>query len=99
MLGFSGEHTDSVVSGNTVTSGLNLMSVGLMIGHHPWNASANVGDAGEVSGNTISGAVDVDRGNCRRTDHRQYPVESSGDCSDQGFHLHCNGHIEGLPVF
>lgn len=51
-VGFSG----SVVSDNVITSGYNLMGMGMSIGFHMWENTPGA-DAAEIRYNTISGAV------------------------------------------
>lgn len=46
----------SSIHDNSVTSGLNLLSFGIIVGHHPWG-TGTVGDVGEVSYNSATGAV------------------------------------------
>jgi hypothetical protein len=55
----SGNHAGSVISGNTIQSGFNLLSIGLLVGSHPWstNPAFDVQHAGDVVGNSMSGAV------------------------------------------
>jgi hypothetical protein len=55
--GGNGAHNGSTFIGNTVSSGLNLLSFGIVVGPHPWNASENLTDAGAVQSNSISGGV------------------------------------------
>ncbi len=67
MVGFSGDHSGSIVRNNTVESAPNLISIGLMVGQHPWNTSwtnppapptpSMLSNTGHVIDNTISGAV------------------------------------------
>ncbi|MEX1184678.1 MAG: right-handed parallel beta-helix repeat-containing protein, partial [Vicinamibacterales bacterium] len=42
---------------NTIISGYNLLSFGIMIGNHPWNADSFIEDVGEVRYNTVAGSV------------------------------------------
>jgi hypothetical protein len=58
MLGFDGDHSGSVVSNNTVISNrVNLLGFGILVGHHPWTTSMNIGDAGTVQNNHSSGSA------------------------------------------
>lgn len=61
-VGDPGAESESSLAGslfhdNQVTSGYNLMTFGLMVGNHPWNANSLMTDVGEVSYNTVSGAM------------------------------------------
>lgn len=47
----------SVTRDNTVGAGYNLLSFGLMVGNHPWNAASTMSNVGEVSNNSIQGAM------------------------------------------
>jgi hypothetical protein len=44
----NGDHTGSQYHGNTVTSGLNLLSIGFLVGSHPWNHTLPVVNAGAI---------------------------------------------------
>jgi len=57
--GFNGNHSTASYHDNTITSSLNKLSFGLMVGQHAWTmeASMQVTDAGSVYSNSISGAV------------------------------------------
>jgi hypothetical protein len=56
-----GDHTGSTFLRNVISSGVNLLSFGVVVGLHPWDTThdlTNVGEVGRSSnGNTISGAV------------------------------------------
>ncbi|HYE88880.1 MAG TPA: Ig-like domain-containing protein [Vicinamibacterales bacterium] len=54
-----GNHNGSVFSGNSVSSGLNLLSIGILIGAHPWDTNPiyDVSNAGLVTNNSSSGSV------------------------------------------
>ena len=56
MIGFDGSHETSVVSGNSVVSGMDQLSIGLMVGHDPWKDVPSF-HAGTISGNVVDGAV------------------------------------------
>lgn len=55
----NGNHSGSTISGNTIHSGYNLLSIGLLIGTHPWSTDPyfDVQNSGNVVGNAIDGAV------------------------------------------
>jgi hypothetical protein len=65
QYGFAGlgvGHQDASLSGatisdNTIESGYNLLSIGLALGHHPWNGGYHTWDIGNVVFNSVSGAV------------------------------------------
>ena len=48
---------DSQFKDNEVTAAEDLLSMGFVVGGHPWDDSLDGGNAGEVTYNTISGAV------------------------------------------
>jgi hypothetical protein len=56
MLGFPGDRSNIEISGNSISSGLDLLSIGLMVGHDPWKDVAPF-SAGLVANNTVRGAV------------------------------------------
>jgi hypothetical protein len=47
----------SVTKDNTVFANENQLGFGLMVGNHPWGTSGTVSDVGEVSYNSIEGAM------------------------------------------
>lgn len=55
----AGNHAGSVYRRNTVTSGLNRLAFGIVVGNEPWYPAASgfVVDAGTVELNSVSGAV------------------------------------------
>jgi hypothetical protein len=53
----AGDHSGITYSGNTVTSTLDQLAFGIMVGHHPWTSQLNILNVGSVQGNTASGAV------------------------------------------
>jgi hypothetical protein len=54
----NGYHSGSTFQNNTITSAVaDRLSMGLLVGSHPWNSSVWVHDAGNVVNNTIRGAV------------------------------------------
>jgi hypothetical protein len=60
-IGDSGEDSSVSLAGSLihhkmVYSGSNLLSFGILVGHHPWN-SGTISDVGEVSHNSSTGAV------------------------------------------
>lgn len=56
--GGEGNHAGSTYGPtNTVTSGFNRLTYGLMIGSHPWDIEIPVPHAGRVLGNSADGAV------------------------------------------
>jgi hypothetical protein len=57
MVGFGGDHTGSTYSGNTISSGLDKLQIGVMVGHHPWDKNAWASNGGSVTSNSASGAV------------------------------------------
>jgi hypothetical protein len=53
-----GDHTGSTFLRNIISSGLNLLSFGILVGNHPWNVNEDlVNSAGSTEGNRVSGAV------------------------------------------
>jgi len=60
-FGADANHAGSIYRNNTIVSAPNQMAFGLMVGDEPWwnawNPSMSVTNAGEIYGNTISGAV------------------------------------------
>lgn len=56
-LDSSASLSGSSVHDNEVTAGYNLLTFGLLVGHHPWDANKWMTDVGEVSYNSISGAM------------------------------------------
>jgi hypothetical protein len=60
MSGFGGNHFGMIIRSNTVTSALNKLSFGVMVGHHPWDDGLQGftnQDFGEVGSNTTTGSV------------------------------------------
>jgi hypothetical protein len=57
FAGGDGNHGGSTWSGNGISSGLNKLAFGIMVGHHPWDVTLNLTSAGSVTSNTASGAV------------------------------------------
>ncbi len=57
MIGFGGSHSGTVVEYNQVSSGNNLLSIGLMNGHHPWTSLVGISDAGSFTNNSATGSV------------------------------------------
>jgi hypothetical protein len=57
FAGGDGNHAGSTYSGNNISSGLDKLGIGIMVGHHPWTALNTLADAGSVLNNTASGAV------------------------------------------
>ena len=55
--GGDGNHTGSVFRRNHVTSSLNKLAFGIMVGSHPWTVDWPFINAGSVTGNSSSGAV------------------------------------------
>jgi len=55
----NGYHTNSVFQFNTVESNYNMLSIGILVGSHPWSTSdaENVWNAGRVINNVARGAV------------------------------------------
>lgn len=55
----AGNHAGSVYRRNTITSGLDRLAFGIVVGNEPWHPAASgfVGHAGVVENNTVSGAV------------------------------------------
>lgn len=54
----NGDHTGSEVRGNTVYSGVaDRLSMGILVGSHPWSTNVEVYNAGKVVGNTSYGNV------------------------------------------
>jgi hypothetical protein len=48
LIGFGGDHSGSTMIGNSVTARQDTLGIGLMAGHHPWDPSVDVSDAGQV---------------------------------------------------
>lgn len=60
MVGFGGDHAGSLMDHNLVQSGLDLMWMGLLVGHHAYDTPPNFTetiDAGRVEFNNIQGAA------------------------------------------
>lgn len=57
MVGFGGDHSGSTLSGNGVSSSVDQLAFGVMVGHHPWDLQVQTSHAGAVTGNTASGSV------------------------------------------
>jgi len=57
MVGLGGDHYNSSVYTNTVTSGLDKLGFGILVGHHPFAASVETASVGNIAGNTTTGAV------------------------------------------
>jgi hypothetical protein len=55
--GGGGNHSGLTYSGNTITSSLNMLAFGMVVGFHPWSSESDLKSAGSVTGNSISGAV------------------------------------------
>jgi hypothetical protein len=60
----NGNHTGSQYHGNRVISGFNLLSIGFLIGSHPWHSGTHVSNAGAIGDlnvgvgpNSVDGAV------------------------------------------
>lgn len=47
----------SAIKDNTIYASYNKLGFGLLVGHHPWDPNKTISDAGEVSYNTIEGAM------------------------------------------
>jgi hypothetical protein len=56
MIGFGGDHVASHVNSNAVSSSLNKLAFGIMVGHHPWDPTLDHSN-GDVSYNTTAGSV------------------------------------------
>jgi hypothetical protein len=56
MSGFGANHQGMTIRGNAVTSTLDRLAFGVMVGHHPWKESVTQ-TAGEVKGNQSAGSV------------------------------------------
>ena len=54
LVGF---HSGAVVWDNSITSGYNLMKVGIVVGGHIWNGGSATFGAGDIQYNYVSGAV------------------------------------------
>ena len=52
-----GKHGGTTYSGNIISSAVNQLSFGIMIGFHPWKVEWNMDDVGTVRDNIVSGAV------------------------------------------
>jgi hypothetical protein len=59
--GGKGNHAGAYFSNNTVTSGQDMLSFGIMVGYHPWDISKgplpDAGNVGSGGANSSSGAV------------------------------------------
>jgi hypothetical protein len=57
--GLNGNHSGATYHDNTITSSLNKLSFGLLVGQHPWtmDGAKQVSDLGSVFSNGVSGAV------------------------------------------
>jgi hypothetical protein len=55
--GGNGDHGGSLFSGNTISSSLNSLGVGIMVGLHPWTIAQDVINTGTVTANSASGAT------------------------------------------
>jgi hypothetical protein len=55
--GGNGNHGGFTYSGNTISSGLNGMAFGVIVGLHPWDSGKHLDSVGSVFGNSASGAV------------------------------------------
>jgi hypothetical protein len=55
--GGGGDHSGSIYSGNNISSALNKLGFGVVVGKHPWNVEENLTNAGSVTSNGASGSV------------------------------------------
>jgi hypothetical protein len=55
--GGGGDHSGSTYSGNNISSALNKLGFGVVVGKHPWDVLESLGDAGSVTSNGASGSV------------------------------------------
>ena len=46
-----------VFNDNTIYASYNKLGFGVLVGHHPWDTSGGISDAGEIAYNTIEGAM------------------------------------------
>jgi parallel beta-helix repeat protein len=89
----SSDSPGTVISGNQITSLYNMMSIGLLVGSHPWTTdpSQAIGYAGQVVNNTISGAV-IDLVVEGIGDGYVAGNSVSGSQGDNGLNANCYGY-------